>query len=93
MLSQTDQIESSALKIGVVVNLLMAIAGWVAFSLTGSEALLLDGNFSFISNKYNTLFSLDYLLRINKDKFRKSDPHLTTEEISSKFESFCLGGN
>ena len=50
MLSQTDQIESSALKIGVVVNLLMAIAGWVAFSLTGSEALLLDGNFSFISS-------------------------------------------
>ena len=50
MLSQTDQIESSALKIGVFVNLLMAIAGWVAFSLTGSEALLLDGNFSFISS-------------------------------------------
>lgn len=50
MLSQTDQIESSALKIGVIVNLLMAIAGWVAYSLTGSEALLLDGNFSFISS-------------------------------------------
>ena len=50
MLSQTDQIESSALKIGVIVNLLMAIAGWVTFSLTGSEALLLDGNFSLISS-------------------------------------------
>ncbi len=50
MLSQTDQIESSALKIGVIINLLMAIAGWVAFSLTGSEALLLDGNFSFIAS-------------------------------------------
>ncbi len=49
MLSQTDQIESSALKIGVLVNLMMAVAGWVAYSLTGSEALLLDGNFSFIS--------------------------------------------
>jgi len=49
MLSKTDQIESSALKIGVFINLIMAIAGWVAYSLTGSEALLLDGNFSFIS--------------------------------------------
>jgi len=50
MLSKSDQIESSALKIGVLVNLIMAIAGWVAYSLTGSEALLLDGNFSFISS-------------------------------------------
>ncbi len=50
MLSQSDQIESSALKIGVIVNLMMAIAGWIAFSLTGSEALLLDGNFSLISS-------------------------------------------
>ena len=50
MISKTDQIESSALKIGVIVNLLMAVAGWVAYSLTGSEALLLDGNFSFISS-------------------------------------------
>ena len=50
MLSKTDQIEYSALKIGVLINLIMAIAGWVAYSLTGSEALLLDGNFSFISS-------------------------------------------
>ncbi|MCA0932951.1 cation transporter [Lutimonas saemankumensis] len=46
----TDSVEVSALKIGVLVNLLMAVAGWVAYSLTGSEALLLDGNFSFISS-------------------------------------------
>lgn len=50
MLSKTDRLESSALKIGVFVNLLMAIAGWVAYYLTGSEALFLDGNFSFISS-------------------------------------------
>lgn len=47
---KTDKVEVSALKIGVLVNLIMAIAGWVAFSVTGSEALLLDGNFSFISS-------------------------------------------
>ena len=50
MPSKTDQIESSALKIGVLINLIMAIAGWIAYSLTGSEALLLDGNFSFIAS-------------------------------------------
>lgn len=49
MTKNTDLVEASALKIGVLVNLIMAIAGWVAFSVTGSEALLLDGNFSFIS--------------------------------------------
>lgn len=49
MNKNTDLIETSALKIGVVVNLIMAIAGWIAYSVTGSEALFLDGNFSFIS--------------------------------------------
>lgn len=49
MNTNTDLVEISALKIGVVVNLIMAAAGWLAFSLTGSEALFLDGNFSFIS--------------------------------------------
>ena len=49
MNKNADLIETSALKIGVVVNLIMAIAGWIAYSVTGSEALFLDGNFSFIS--------------------------------------------
>lgn len=49
MKQNTDLIETSALKIGVVINVIMATAGWIAFSVTGSEALLLDGNFSFIS--------------------------------------------
>lgn len=50
MIHKTDLVEISALKIGVIVNLIMAIAGWVAYSVTGSEALFLDGNFSFISS-------------------------------------------
>lgn len=50
MKQNTDLIETSALKIGVVINVIMAIAGWVAYSVTGSEALFLDGNFSFISS-------------------------------------------
>ncbi|MCP4883645.1 MAG: cation transporter [Flavobacteriales bacterium] len=50
MVSQGYQLEYSALKIGVILNLMIGIAGWIAFSLTGSEALLLDGNFSLISS-------------------------------------------
>lgn len=45
-----DEIETSALWYGVFVNLLMAVAGWIAFYLTESQALLLDGNFSFIAS-------------------------------------------
>lgn len=49
MSTSTDQQEISALKMGAFINLLMAVAGWVAYSIANSEALLLDGNFSFIS--------------------------------------------
>lgn len=62
MQSKTDAIETSGLKIGVIVNLIMAIAGWVAYSITNSEALLLDGNFSFIS----TLTSIGAIIIIRK---------------------------
>ena len=42
-------IETRALRVGIVINLIMAFAGWVAFYLSNSEALLLDGTFSFIN--------------------------------------------
>lgn len=44
-----DKIESTALKVGVAVNIVMAVAGWITYSLTNSDAMLLDGNFSFIA--------------------------------------------
>ena len=43
-----DIIEKRALWVTVVVNLIMAAAGWITFGLTNSQAILLDGNFSFI---------------------------------------------
>lgn len=48
MLNQ-DLIENKTLKVGIGISLLMALAGWVTYYLSGSEAMLLDGNFSFIS--------------------------------------------
>ncbi|UPQ88866.1 cation transporter [Vibrio sinaloensis] len=43
-----SKIEARAIKLGVVANLVMAFSGWAAFNLSGSQALLLDGNMSFI---------------------------------------------
>ena len=62
MQSKTDSIETSGLKIGVIVNFIMALAGWLAYSITNSEALLLDGNFSFIS----TLTTIGAIIIIKK---------------------------
>ena len=42
-------IERKALWVGVLANLVMAIAGYYFYYLTSSEALLLDGNFSMIA--------------------------------------------
>lgn len=44
-----NHIEVKGLIGGVIANLLMAVAGWYAYSTTNSDALLLDGNFSFIA--------------------------------------------
>ncbi|KLN63433.1 MULTISPECIES: cation transporter [Vibrio] len=40
--------EKRALVLGIIANLIMAFSGWAAYNLSGSEALLLDGNMSFI---------------------------------------------
>lgn len=41
-------IEQQALKYGAAMNLIMAFAGWSAYYLSSSQALFLDGNFSFL---------------------------------------------
>ncbi|WP_052431874.1 cation transporter [Flammeovirga pacifica] len=48
-MNSIQKIETSTLRIIAVVNLLMAFAGWYTYDVTASEAMLLDGNFSFIA--------------------------------------------
>jgi predicted Co/Zn/Cd cation transporter (cation efflux family) len=43
-----DRIENKGLWVTVAANLVMATAGWITFKFTGSQAMLLDGNFSFV---------------------------------------------
>lgn len=45
-----ERTEKLALIVGVIANMFMAISGWFTYYLTHSEAMLLDGNFSFISS-------------------------------------------
>lgn len=45
-----EKIESRALVFGVIINLVMATAGWTTYYFSNSEAVLLDGNFSFIAS-------------------------------------------
>ena len=42
-------IEKRALIVGAFINFTMAASGWFAYYLSSSEALLLDGNYSFIT--------------------------------------------
>jgi predicted Co/Zn/Cd cation transporter (cation efflux family) len=44
-----DKIENKGLKVGILLSFVMALAGWTTYYFTGSEAMLLDGNFSMIS--------------------------------------------
>ena len=44
-----QSVEKRTLIVGAGINLIMALAGWLAYYLSGSHALLLDGNFSFIT--------------------------------------------
>lgn len=44
----TDRIEGQALRVGAAGNILMALAAWYTYYASNSEAILLDGNYSFI---------------------------------------------
>ena len=43
-----QQTESRAIAIGAIANLVMALAAWYTYYRSNSEAILLDGNYSFI---------------------------------------------
>ncbi|MDX2442497.1 MAG: cation transporter [Bacteroidales bacterium] len=62
-----DEVEKKALKLGIFISLLMAVAGWITYYFSGSDAMLLDGNFSFIS-----VFAGLVALIISNRKHRKT---------------------
>ena len=64
---EIDNIENKALKGGIFISFLMAIAGWLTYYFSGSDAMLLDGNFSFIS-----VFAGLVALVVSKNKHQKT---------------------
>ena len=47
-LTQQDSIETRALTLGAFGNIGMAVVAWFTYWYSNSEAILLDGNYSFI---------------------------------------------
>lgn len=60
--------EQQALKYGATINLIMALAGWLAYYLSRSQALFLDGNFSFLM-----FVSLFVAIRISAIKEKRTE--------------------
>jgi len=63
-----NTIEQQSLKYGAAVNLTMALAGWLAYYLSRSQALFLDGNFSFLM-----FISLFVAIRISAIKEKRTE--------------------
>jgi len=45
---EVDKIENQSLWVTVVANVIFAVSGWVTYDLSKSQAIFLDGNFSFV---------------------------------------------
>ncbi|MBM7038486.1 cation transporter [Vibrio ulleungensis] len=85
------KIERNSISVGIVANIVMALSGWFAFYLTRSEALLLDGNMSFI------LFLTSIIaLKISSIKARRTDTFpfglYVTEALYSMMKGLLLLG-
>ncbi|WP_299794665.1 cation transporter [uncultured Shewanella sp.] len=68
MKDRIGSVERQSISVGIVANLVMAISGWFTFYLSGSHALLLDGNMSFI-----LFLSSIVALKISRIKTIRSD--------------------
>lgn len=66
--SPKNSIEQQALKYGAAINFIMAIVGWLAYYLSSSQALFLDGNFSFLM-----FVSLFVAIRISAIKAKRTE--------------------
>lgn len=79
-------VERKALLLGIAANLIMAFSGWAVYYLSGSEALLLDGNMSFI-----LFISSLVALKIAKIKSTRSDDFPFGLYVTEALYSFMKG--
>ncbi|PKF79800.1 cation transporter [Vibrio sp. vnigr-6D03] len=83
--------EQQSIKVGIAANLVMAFSGWWTYYLSGSEALLLDGNMSFI-----LFVSSIFALKISRIKSVRSEVFpfglYVTEALYSMMKGLLLIG-
>ncbi|WP_246033209.1 cation transporter [Shewanella canadensis] len=91
MKDKIGSIERQSISIGIVANFVMALSGWATFYLSGSQALLLDGNMSFI-----LFLSSIVALKISKIKTIRSEKFpfglYVTEALYSLMKGLLLLG-
>ncbi|OAN18539.1 hypothetical protein A3K86_06530 [Photobacterium jeanii] len=91
MQAQILKIERQSLLVGTSANLIMALSGWATFYLSGSEAMLLDGNFSFIM-----FLSSIAALKISAIKAQRSTTFpfglFVSEALYSLVKGLLIGG-
>lgn len=75
-----------ALVVCAIINLLMAISGWLAYYYSNSQAILLDGNYSFIA-----FFVTLIAIRISAIKARTTDMFPFGQYVYEAFFSFAQG--
>ncbi len=78
--------EKKALIAAALINFLMAIAGWFTFYISNAQALLLDGNFSFIA-----FISTLIALFISKVKAKKTEVFPFGQFVYEALFSFSKG--
>ena len=83
---EKERIEQNAIIIGAVVGLIMAIAGWLTYHFSRAEAMLLDGNFSFIA----TLATL-LALKISSIKTKTSRTYPFGQFVYESLYSLFIG--
>ncbi len=85
-MKDNSTIEKRALYVGAVLNVIMAVAGWGAYALSQSQALLLDGNFSFVA-----FVSTLVAVKIAAVKANKSATFPFGQFVYEALYSFVLG--
>ena len=78
--------EKNALILGGILRLVMAFSGWLAYYLSNSQAILLDGNYSFIA-----FFVTLIAIRISIIKARRTETFPFGQYVYEALFSFSKG--
>lgn len=78
--------EKKALVLGAILRLMMAVGGWLAYYLSNSQAILLDGNYSFIA-----FFVTLIAIRISMIKARRTETFPFGQYVYEALFTFSKG--